>query len=162
MRPARCSADQGLVQGRTPFSRSATMAWVTRVYRSTRVLSLGRDMAASCGFELLEKRRPAISAGRSAGSVGAGRARPDQAVALVGVDQAGVDRSREARVVQLDREVGPVLAGGLHPGGAEFGVAGEDAVVRGLVVVLLDLAEDGGLDVEGQGLDRAVVVAGVV
>lgn len=30
-RPARCSADQGLVQGRTPRSRPATIALVTRL-----------------------------------------------------------------------------------------------------------------------------------
>src|ERR1700742_3857921 len=120
MRPARCSADQGLVQGRTPFSRSDTMDWVTRVYRSTRVLSLGRNMAASFKVRAFGGAAPRrFRRGAAVGSIGLTAARPDQAVALVGVDQAGVDRSREARVVQLDREVGPVFAGGLHPGGAE-------------------------------------------
>jgi len=33
-----------------------------------------------------------------------------------------VDRSREARIVQLDREVVAALTGGLLPGGAEFNV----------------------------------------
>ena len=97
------------------------------------------------------------------GSVGGAAARPDQAVAIVRVDQAGVDRSREARVVQLDRQIVAVLAGGLLPGGAEFGGAGEDAEVgRLVVVVLLRGPQLGRFDVQGQGLDgpaeRAVVL----
>jgi hypothetical protein len=54
-------------------------------------------------------------------SVAAG---PDEAEAasVLTLDKGGVDRSREARVVQLDREVVAALAGGLLPGRAEFGL----------------------------------------
>ena len=48
--------------------------------------------------------------------------------AVLGFDQAGVDRCREARIVQLDGEVFALrLAGDLLPGRAELGRAGEDA-----------------------------------
>src|SRR3954467_7632591 len=65
-------------------------------------------------------------------------ARPDQGVGpgLVGFDQGGVDRSGEARVVQLDREILTTLAGGLLPGGPEFDLIGKDAVVGCAVVGL--------------------------
>ncbi len=54
----------------------------------------------------------------------AGAAGPDEGVAfaILGLDQAGVDRGGEARIVQLDGEVVAALAGGLFPGGSEFGV----------------------------------------
>jgi len=44
---------------------------------------------------------------------------PDQVerVWLLGFNQGGVDRGREARIVQLDREILATLAGGLLPGG---------------------------------------------
>ena len=53
--------------------------------------------------------------------VGAG---PDQEEAFLAFhfDQIGVDRSGEARIVQLDREVVAALFGGLLPGGAELDV----------------------------------------
>ena len=60
-------------------------------------------------------------------------ARPDQGVTLVAFDlhQRGVDRRREARIVELDREIFPIaVAGGFLPTGAEFSGAGEDAIVR--------------------------------
>ena len=50
---------------------------------------------------------------------------------------------------QLDREVAAFLAGGLLPGGAELGLAGEDAEVGGLVVLAFVGAERRLLDVEG-------------
>ena len=64
---------------------------------------------------------------------------PDQVPgAVLARDQGGVDRSREARIVELDRVVGPTLLRGPLPRGAELDVgAGDDAVVRGLVAVLL-------------------------
>lgn len=82
---------------------------------------------------------------------------PDEVVvaAVLGFDQAGVDRCGEARIVQLDREVFALrLAGGLLPGRAEFGGAGEDAEV-GAALALALAGDELGLDVEGQGLDRA-------
>src|SRR3954447_17411916 len=73
-----------------------------------------------------------------------GSAGPDEvAGAVLGLDQGGVDRGREARIVELDRGVGPPLLRGLLPGGAELDVggAGDDPEVRAPVVVLLDRDE---------------------
>src|SRR5207249_2117284 len=84
---------------------------------------------------------------------------PDQGEAFVALDlhQRGVDRRREAWIGELDREVLAIgLAGGLFPGGTEFGGTGEDAIVGRLVVVLLGWGEPR-LDVERQRLDRADV-----
>ena len=50
---------------------------------------------------------------------------PDEVVAfaVLGLDQAGVDRRREARIVQLDGEGFALrLAGGLLPGRAELDI----------------------------------------
>src|SRR3546814_11109147 len=38
------------------------------------------------------------------------------------------DRTGEGRVIELDREIGAVVLGGFRPGGADFGLADEDAV----------------------------------
>src|SRR3954453_876272 len=90
-------------------------------------------------------------------------ARPDQvAGAVLALDQGGVDRSREARIVELDRVVGPTLLRGPLPRGAELDVgAGDDAVVRGLVAVLLE-GHEPNLGVEGEGLDRAAEAVAVL
>ena len=73
-----------------------------------------------------------------AGSVGVGLAAagPDQRVALavLVVEEVRVDRSVEARIVQLDREVVAAFAGALGPGGADLGSADIDAVARGVLV----------------------------
>jgi hypothetical protein len=52
------------------------------------------------------------------------RPRPDEGVGLgvFVVEEVGVDRSVEARVVQLDREIIAALAGTLRPGGPDLGV----------------------------------------
>ena len=74
--------------------------------------------------------------------------------AVLDFDQAGVDRGREARIVQLDGEVfAAAVAGDLLPGRAELGRAGEDAKVRAALAFALR-GDELGLDVEGQGLDR--------
>src|SRR4051812_37981948 len=85
-------------------------------------------------------------------------ARPDEGecTLLLALDQRGVDGRREARIIELDREViAAGLSGGLLPSGAEFGRAGEDAEVGCLLVVLLIRDELCRLDVEGEGLDYA-------
>ena len=77
-----------------------------------------------CGHE--RRKSPASEeAGRvdPIGSV-AVAAGPDQRKAIVALTfhQRGVDRGREARIVELDREIFALgLASGLLPGGAEFG-----------------------------------------
>ena len=58
---------------------------------------------------------------------------PDQIVAAVlGLEELGEDCGREARVVELHREVGPVVLGVLFPGCANFDFADEDAVGGGI------------------------------
>jgi len=81
---------------------------------------------------------------------------PDQREAFLALDldQGGVDRSREARIVQLDREVVAVALRGLLPSGAELDIAGEDAEVGTLLGGALD-RDELGFDVEGEGLDGA-------
>jgi hypothetical protein len=56
-------------------------------------------------------------------AVRAAAARPDQVVglAILGIEQVGVDRSGEARVVELDRKIVTALVGALGPGGADLG-----------------------------------------
>jgi len=51
-------------------------------------------------------------------------ARPDQRVGLAALvlDQVRVDRIREARIVELDREVRATLVRALRPGGAYLGI----------------------------------------
>ena len=71
--------------------------------------------------------RPVWRAGRwDAGSVGVdlAAAGPDERVALAAlfVEEVRVDRSVEARIVQLDREVVAAFAGALGPGGADLGL----------------------------------------
>src|SRR5690606_40654501 len=106
-------------------------------------------MAASSEMSCSDEGAAARITRRRSGSAG-----PDQAVPALDFDQGGVDRRREAGVVQLDRKVSPVLAGGLPPGGAELGLAREDAVVRRLVVRLIVRPEGRRLDVESEGLNR--------
>ncbi len=93
-------------------------------------------------------------ASRTSVAVGAG---PDELEAVLAFDfgEGCVDRSGEARVVQLDRDVVAVLLGALLPGRTELDVAGVDAVVRSLVGGVFD-AGDAGLDVEGKRADLAV------
>src|SRR5882757_6067458 len=83
---------------------------------------------------------------------------PDEVVALavLGLNQAGVDRHGKARIVQLDGEIFALrLAGGLLPGSAKIRCTGEDAEVGAALAVALRGDELHGLDVEAQGLDRA-------
>src|SRR5712692_10918907 len=85
--------------------------------------------------------RPArIRAGRCGGSglvaVRLAAAGPDQGggLAVLVVEEVGVDRSVEARIVQLDREIIATLAGALRPGGPDLGAADVDPVARRVVV----------------------------
>ena len=82
--------------------------------------------------------------------------RPDELVfAFVALDEGGVDRRREGRVVEFEREVlGAGLSSGPAPAGAELDTVGGDAIVGGLVAVAV-AGLDGGLDVEGEGLGEA-------
>ena len=88
-------------------------------------------------------------------------AAPDEGEALVLLlDQVGVDRSGEARVVQLDRDVLVAALAGAVPGRADFDCARLDAEVRGGVGGFLDAAHGdlGGLQAKSlDGAGEAVV-----
>jgi hypothetical protein len=66
--------------------------------------------------------------------------RPDQVVglAVLGIEQVGVDGGVEARIVELDREVVAALVGALGPGGPDLGAADEDRWEGALSLVRLD------------------------
>ena len=86
-----------------------------------------------------------------AAAVGAG---PDQAVALavLVVEEVGVDRGGEARIVELEAQVIAALVGALGPGGADLDAADEDAVAGGVLAGAVGLGDDAdvlGLDAEG-------------
>ena len=75
---------------------------------------------------MAQPRQPRGQAGKD-GQIGVGTALgrdPDQLQALLAfdLDQGGVDRGGEARVVQLDREVVAVLLGALLPGRTELDI----------------------------------------
>src|ERR1700741_5473417 len=109
---------------------------------------------------MVEGGRPAVSGAPLVRS-----SRPDELVlTVVALDEGGVDRRGEGRIVELEREVlGARLASGSAPAGAELDTVCGDAIVWRLVVVA-GAGLDGGLDVEGEVLDRpgvsAVLVAG--
>src|SRR3546814_4394429 len=109
-----------------------------------------------------------IRAGRSRASVAAATvgAGPDEAVAVVlVVEEVGVDRSVEARVVQLQAEIVAPLVGALGPGGADLGAAHEDPVGGGVLVGLAGLGNDAdvpGLDREGDDVAGELVGAGLL
>src|SRR6266481_9520943 len=89
-------------------------------------------------------------------------ARPDQAEGLAAfvIEEVGVDRRGEARIVELDREVIAALAGALRPGGADLGAADEDPVAWRVVagpVGLRNNADAFGLDAEGDDLALELV-----
>ena len=62
----------------------------------------------------------------------AGRAGPDQrvAIAVLVVEEVGVDGGVEARIVELEAEIFAALVGAFGPGGADLGAADEDAVAH--------------------------------
>jgi len=57
-------------------------------------------------------------------AVGLAAAGPDQGVGLgvFVVEEVGVDRSVEARIIELDREIIAALAGALGPDGSDLGI----------------------------------------
>jgi len=89
-------------------------------------------------------------------------ARPDQAEGLAAfvIEEVGVDRRGEARIVELDREVIAALAGALRPRGAALRFAREDPVAGRVVAGPAGLWNDAdafGLDAEGDDLALELV-----
>src|SRR5262249_35647968 len=118
------------------------------------------SMASTVAGRAARKPRPAVRAGACcrSGSVAVllAAAGPDEGESLaIVLDQVGVDRNGEARIVQLDREIVAALAGALRPGGPDLGAANIDPVARGVVagpVGLGDNADALGLDAQGDDL----------
>src|SRR5882762_4647203 len=89
-------------------------------------------------------------------------ARPDQAEGLAAfvIEEVGVDRRGEARIVELDREVIAALAGAPRPRGADLRFAREDPVAGRVVAGPAGLWNDAdafGLDAEGDDLALELV-----
>ena len=86
------------------------------------------------------KPRPEVRAGRHSGcgsvSVLPAGTRPDEgvAIAILVVEEVGVDRCVERGIVQLDREVLAAFAGAFGPGGPDLGAADIDPVAGAVVV----------------------------
>src|SRR5215471_16521033 len=93
-------------------------------------------------------------------AVGLAAARPDQAKGLAAfvVEQVGVDRRVEARIVELDREIIAALGGALRPRGADLGAADKHPVARRVVASPIGLGDDAdalGLDAQGDDFPRS-------
>ena len=82
---------------------------------------------------------------------------PEEVEAAVAVDdQIGEDRFGQARIVNADLVIVVAgLLGGLGPGCAKLDVAGVEAEGGGVLGLAFDRFE-GGLSVEGEGLDVAL------
>src|SRR5712691_10092102 len=98
-------------------------------------------------------------------AVGPAAARPDQAEGLAAfvIEEVGVDRRGEARIVELDREVIAAFAGALRPRGTDLGAADKHPVARCVVAGPAGLRNDTdafGLDAEGDDLALELVAAG--
>jgi hypothetical protein len=91
------------------------------------------------------------------------RARPDEgvAVAVLVVEQVGVNRRVERGIVQLDREVVAALGGPLRPGRPDLGAADVDPMAGGVVGGPAGLGDDAdvlGLNAEGDDLALELAV----
>src|SRR5712692_10316289 len=98
-------------------------------------------------------------------AVGPAATRPDEAEGLAAfvIEEVGVDRRVEARIVELDREVIAALVGALRPGGADLRAADEDPVAWSVVAHPVGLRNDAdtfGLDAQGDDLALELVATG--
>src|SRR5258708_25129954 len=90
--------------------------------------------------------------------------RPDQAEGLAAfvIEEVGVDRRGEARVVELDREIIAALVGALRPGGADLCAADKDPVAWRVLAAPVGLRNDADascLNAQGDDLALELVVA---
>src|SRR5262249_46931172 len=82
---------------------------------------------------------------------------PDQGEGVAVLDEVGVDRSREARIVELDREVVAAFARALRPGGPVLGASGIAPNAGALVAHPIGLRDDAyALALQAQGDDLAL------
>src|SRR5262245_16878294 len=87
-------------------------------------------------------------------------ARPDEAERFTILDELGVDWSREARIVELDREIVAALVGALRPGGADLGAADIYPMARCIVarpVCFENNAHASAVQAEGEDLALEIV-----
>src|SRR5258707_30565 len=100
-------------------------------------------------------------------AVGPAAARPDQAEGLAAfvIEEVGVDRRGEARIVELDREIVASLRGALRPGGTYFRSGHKDPVAWRVVAGPVGLRNDAdafGLDAQCDDLALELAVAGLL
>jgi len=76
--------------------------------------------------------------------------------AVLHLDEVGVDRRQEARIIQLDREVIPAAIRGLFPPGTQLKFSCEHTVSRS---VRTSVGQNAYVEAERQGLDFAVELA---
>src|SRR6266851_4781258 len=100
-------------------------------------------------------------------AVGPASARPDQAEGLAAfvIEEVGVDRRGEARIVELDRKVIAALAGALRPRGTDLCAADKHPVAWRVVAGSIGLRNDAdafGLDAKGDDLALELLVAGLL
>src|SRR5215471_3073770 len=89
---------------------------------------------------------------------------PDEVEGVAVLDEVGVDRDGEARIVQLDREIVAAFAGALRPGGSDLDAADVDPMAGGVLADPVGLGDDtDALGLDAQGYDVALkLVAGLL
>src|SRR5262245_55494320 len=90
--------------------------------------------------------------------------RPDERESLSVLDEVGVDRRREARIVELDRKVVAALVGALRPGRSDLRPADIDPMARGILALSAGLRNDAdALALQAKGDDIALeIIAGLL
>src|SRR5262245_25420472 len=87
---------------------------------------------------------------------------PDEVEGVTVLDEVGVDRDGEARIVQLDREIIAAFAGSLRPRGADLRAADIDPMAGGVLAGPVGLGDDAdalGLDAQGSTFALELVAA---
>src|SRR3546814_208602 len=92
---------------------------------------------------------------------------PDEveALAVFVIEEVGVDRGGEARIVKLEAQIVAALVRLLGPGGADLGPANHPPVRGGVVVGAAGFGDDAhalGLDAESDDLTDELVVGGLL
>src|SRR6266581_1275011 len=103
-----------------------------------------------------------LAAGFGLFAVGLAAAGPDQAIglAILVLEEVGVDGRREARIVEFEREVVAALVGALRPGGPDLGAADKDPVAGSVVADPVGLGDDAdALGLDAQRDDLALQLA---
>src|SRR5215216_5969704 len=96
------------------------------------------------------KRQGAGKIGRASIAIRLAAPRPDQGkgIGIIVLEEVGVDRSVEARIVEFDRKIIAPLGGALRPCGSDLGATDIDPVTGSIVVGPFSL----GYDADAPGL----------